>query len=354
MMNKYIDPELEKLRRLAINEQENIIDQYGDQLSVKTPFPEFFLKTVTDERLKTLAMEYNDLIRSLKVQVIKDNIQTTQKQVVEYSMTEEAYLKFCRDTLRLDTSRLYNDSSSCDFNGVKTRVFAIMPPYKKYPLIVISTAKQPPTEIPTLSDVDEAKLRKVLNGNFLIAGKSGAGKTYLLNYLLSKYYPKDKRVGIIQEFMEIYPPNDFSECLTTPPRVPGQKWNDLEFLTEQSNLMRYDTILVGEIKSSEAWPFVVNCSSGTRGGATIHGSDCQGALQRLRTLCLMSQGNLNDAVVDKFIKDAIDYVVYVEDAQVKDIKKVTTYNRGTFSLEPVEVGGMVQERPNFYGNNRRV
>lgn len=329
------DEALERLKVRAQRELEEFGDVYEDY-SEQVDFETFFSNTITDSQLKTMAMEYDPLSSVLKIQLIKNGMGNSVKDIVRYTMSADSYSNFCKKRLKLDTSKRFNDSSNILFKGVSTRIFAIMSPYKNNPLIVISTAKQPPDNIKTLSEIDEKKLIKVMTGNFLIAGKSGAGKTYLLNYLLNKYYPKKERIGIIQEFEEIYPPNEYTDTICTPPRVPGQQWNDLEFLTEQSNLMRYDRILVGEIKSSEAWPFIVNCASGTKGGATIHGQSPQGALQRLRTLCLLSKPNLNESVVDSFIKDAIDYVVYVDDMQVKEITELLTANNGKFSLGTVE------------------
>lgn len=336
------DPELRKLMEVTAEETKIIDEKMShegyDVFHSKEPIDQFFYSNISDASLKTMAISFDPLSSIAKVQLIKDSLGASKAMYkFEFPLSAEGYCGFCRQVLRIDPDKMYNDSKSEPYNGVPARIFAILRPYQDYPLVVISTAKEPPTEIDTLSDIDEAKLRKVLRGNFLIAGKSGAGKTYLLNYLLRKYYPKDARLGIIQEFNEIYPPNDYTDIICTPPRVPGQKWNDLEFLTEQTNLMRYDTVLVGEIKSSEAWPFVVNCASGTKGGATIHGTNPKSALQRLRTLCLLARDNINEDIVDKFIKDAIEYVVYVEDAKVKEIVKVGTVNKGNFSLEPLEV-----------------
>ena len=332
-MGNFVDENLEKLKQ--ISQQESVENQYSEQLEVTVPFEQFFLTNITSNLLKTMSMEYDVLSQVLKIQTIKDNFQGTMNKITTYSMAQEAYETFCEKYLHLDCKKQFNDSSNVTFNGVPVRVFAIMPPYKDTPLVVMSTAKKPPEKIEQLSDSDEKKLSMVLSSNFLICGISGAGKTYLLNYLLNKYFPKNRRVGIIQEFLEIYPPNEFTDLMTVPPRVPGQTYNDLEFLTEQSNLMRYDTLLVGEIKSSEAWPFVVNLASGTNGGATVHGTSSQSALQRLRTLCLLARTNLSSEVIDGFIKDAIEYVVYVEDAQVKSIDKLLTVNHGKYALEPV-------------------
>ena len=332
------DDNLEQLKKRLAEEKNSTDYEYDDNALQQVDFETYFDNNITDQHMRTMSLEFDPLKQELKIQVIKDSTNNgiNLNSVVRYNMHESKYESFCKDVLKIDCKRLYNDSSNVIFKGIPARIFAITTPYKKQPLVVISTAKQPPEKIASLSKSDEIKLMKVLRGNFLIAGKSGAGKTYLLNYLLSKYTPKTERIGIIQEFAEIYPPNEYTETITTPPRTPGQKWNDLEFITEQSNLMRYDRVLVGEIKSSEAWPFVVNCASGTKGGATIHGDSCQKALQRLKTLCLLAHSNLNEQSVNTFIKDAIDYVVYVDNGQVQDIVEVRLNNNGIFSLSPVK------------------
>lgn len=326
------DAELENLKKMVSAEQSDTIDDNR----VQGDFIQFFNQTIVDDSLKTMVIEYDKQSSTLKIQVFTYSLYAQTAKVYTYAAREESYLQFCREYLYLDTERDFSSSSNSFINGVAVRVFAIMPPYKEAPLIVISTAKKPPEKIPSISELDEKKLKEIVTDNFLIVGKSGSGKTYLLNYMLHKFFPKDHRLGVIQEFNEIYPPNEFTDLITTTTRVPGQAWNDLEFLTEESNLMRYDNIIVGEIKGSEAWPFVVNCSSGTHGGATVHGITPQGGLQRLRTLCLLARPNISESIVDSFIKDAINYVIMVENAQITSISQLVTVNKGKFSLDPLD------------------
>lgn len=339
-MNLKRDENLKKLRSLANSAAEEATRTSKEIKNFeKLDFPTLFDSVLTDEHLKTLAMTYDKYSRSTKLQIIMDGMQGGGSQMIQrYSMDPNAYEKFCRDRLHIDAAKPYNDSANVIYKGTHARVFAFTRPYSEYPNIVISTAKNPPDKINTLEEHTERILQYVLaNDNFLVAGKSGAGKTYLLNYILTKYFPKDRRLGLIEEFEEIYPPNEFTDVITTPPRVPGQAWNDLQFLTEQSNLCRYDNLIVGEVKSSEAWPLTVNAASGTRCGCTIHGTSGQGALKRLRTLCMLADKNLSPQVVDNFIKDAWDTVIYVDRGKVANILKINTVNNGTFSLEPYDL-----------------
>lgn len=322
-----------------LQELQGMIAQYkqeqpdkGNQLGLE----ELFLKTIVNDNLKTMAISYDAQQKIIKLQIIYNIAAPSKEELVYYQASDKAYLQFCKEVLGIDTNRNFNDSKNKLFDGVPARIFALMPPYKDFPLIVISTAKRIQEKLDTLNPEDEKRLQIAMQGNVLIVGASGAGKTTLLNYLLKKYTPDNERIGVIQEFQEIFPPNEMTDIMLIPPRTPGQAWNDLEVITEQTNLMRYDRVIIGEIKGSEAWPFVINCASGTKGTATLHGSSAQKALQRLRTLCLSASSNLSSSVIDGFIKDAIDYIIYVEDFYVKEIMALKLVNNGKFSLEAVE------------------
>lgn len=245
----YVDPQLETLKDIARTAEQQ---EYHAAVTSER-FDEVFVQAIIDDNVKTIAMEFNSSTNILSLQIIRDHLRVVNYKVHNFTMSQETYETFCRDTLKINLEAEYNDSSNVVIKGRFARIFAIMPPYKPLPLIVISTVKNPPEKIPTLGEREEKLLAEIINtSNVLIAGKSGSGKTYLLNYLLNKYMDKNKRIGIVQEFQEIISPNEFTDQMTVPPRKPEQKHNDLEFLTEQSNLMRYDLVIVGEIKGPEA------------------------------------------------------------------------------------------------------
>lgn len=323
---------LKELQNLVAENRDQRPQQKGQQ-----SLDSFFQKEIADSNLRTMSISYDPEKQYIKVQLIHNIAVPDIAETFCWQADSKSYLHFCKETLGINVERQYNDSVNKTYGGIPARIFAMLPPYKPFPLVVISTSKTPPDTLDALNSEDERRLKKAMEGNVLITGASGSGKTYLLNYLLKKHIPETERIGIVQEFQEIYPPNEYTDTMLIPPKTPGQPWNDLEIITEQTNLMRYDRVILGEIKGSEAWPFVINCASGTKGTATLHGSSAQKALQRLRTLCLSASGNLSSNVIDSFIKDAIDYVVYVEDHIVKEVKKLNLVNNGNFSLENVEV-----------------
>ena len=216
-----------------------------------------------------------------------------------------------------------------------TRVFAIMPPYSQTPSITISTTKQPPVHL-NQQIANDALLDEILHNNFIIVGGSGSGKTYLLNYMLSKFIKDDEKIGIMEEFSELIPPNDVTMKFIVPPPKSDQK-SKLRHITERSNLMRLDAIYVGEIKGDEAWPFIVNMASGTRGACTMHGDTAEHALSRLRALCQMEMPNID--VVNEFIAKSIRYIIVMNNHKITNIKRLEgTVMKNNFAMRDVAGG----------------
>lgn len=244
----------------------------------------------------------------------------------------EVYEEFCANILQMDLHERENCSRSILVDGVMTRVFAIMPPYALHPAVTISTTKRPPAHLDQ-QNVDDALLDTILHDNFIVVGGSGSGKTYLLNYMLSKFIHKEEKIGIVEEFSELIPPNDLTMKFIVPPPKSDER-SKLRHITEQSNLMRLDAIYVGEIKGAEAWPFVVNMASGTRGACTMHGDSAEHALARLRALCQMEMPNAD--VVNDFISKSIRYVIVMKKHRIMNIKKLEgTVMKGNFAAKDV-------------------
>lgn len=254
------------------------------------------------------------------------------KTIVQ-SMTAQEYLELC-EYVGIKENDDYNLSLSKPVGETSARVFAITRPISDYPNITISTSKNPPSSWHQ-AEV-EPHLENIMKENFLIVGASGAGKTYLFNYLLKSFHGgSNSKIGIIEEFNELLIPNKSTFRLSVPTAKPNEP-RLLEFITEQSNLMRIDYLYVGEIKGSEAYPFLRNLGSGTIGGATVHGSSARDGLDRFRDLCLSGGGHTESIV--KSISKTLKYVVYVRDRQIRHIAKLTgTAQLGTFQMTDVYI-----------------
>lgn len=288
-----------------------------------------------DYILKTIKA---NIFSFIKVKFKNNAVQITLKyndelqEVLFNSYTEDAYLEFCQDVLKIDKNEKYNCSRSLNIEGVKTRVFALMPPLCKYPDITISTTKQPPAKLEKQTIPDNV-FDEIVHDNFIIVGGSGSGKTYLMNYLLNRFIKENEQIALIQEFDELIAPNKFTSNIIVPPPKPGEE-SLLKFVTEQSNLMRLDAFYVGEVKGAEAWPMIVNMSSGTRGGCTLHGESAVKALNRLRALCQLAYPNKE--VIDEFIAKTIKYVIVMKNKNIQAIYRLTgTHVKNSFSIEEI-------------------
>lgn len=303
----------------SIQNQKGLLDNIG--------LNDYIIQLITSNVCSTIGIKYESntvMITTIygdSVKLVKFN---------DYSAEE--YFDFCKTILKIDEKEKYNCSISTEINGVRTRIYAVMPPLCQVPNITISTTKIPPETISNKTISDEL-FNKIVHSNFIISGASGSGKTYLANYLLNKYIRKDERIALIEEFGELIPPNELSSSIIVPPPKPGKE-SLLKFVTQQSNLMRLDAFYIGEVKGAEAWPMIVNMASGTRGGCTLHGDNAKHALARLRALC---QENCNSIeAIDEFISKSIDYIIEMNNRKIQNIYKLQgTHNKGNFAMQEV-------------------
>ena len=289
-----------------------------------------YVRNLIDSNLyTTLNIQFDGF--KVKVIFISDN----DTKVVSFpSYTDDAYYDFCSHLFELKKDEKYNFSNSKIIDGIRTRIFAIMPPLTKFPDITISTTKIPPTMLNKQTIPDEI-FNKIIHSNFMIIGGSGSGKTYLFNYLLNKFINPNERIALIEEFGELIPPNELTTQIIVPPPKPGQD-SLLQFITQQSNLMRLNSIYLGEIKGGEAWPMIINMASGTKGGFTMHGEDEKQALSRLRALCKMGCDSISEDIIDEFISKSLNYIIVMDHHNIKNIFKLTgTHIKNNFTLQEI-------------------
>lgn len=314
--------ELDKARMIL-----NKNDDTSEEPKIEMGLDEYISSTIAGNLCSTIGIFYSFGTVSITLKY-QGNI-----KLLKYNQySEKDYLDFCERLLKIDLKEKYNCSRSLLIEGVKTRVYALMPPLCSHPNITISTTKTPPAQLDKMTISDEVWY-EIVHSNFIIIGGSGSGKTFLLNYLLSRYIRKDERITLVGEFDEGVEPNEFTSTILVPPPKPNEE-NLLKFVTQQLNLMRLDAFYVMEVKGAEAWPMVVNMASGTRGGCTLHGENATQALNRLRALCQESCDN--DEAIDDFIAKSIKYVIVMKDTALQQIYKLTgMHHKNSFGLEEV-------------------
>lgn len=254
-----------------------------------------------------------------------------KKKTQVFNYSPDGYYRLL-EKLNIDYKKQYN-SSAWFYSETEDliRCYSMNPPLSKYPNVTISISKNP-REYQVDPEI-EPFIKDLSNSRFLLIGGTGSGKTTFLNQIL--YRQKDNsRIAFVEEFRELFPPNDNTFFLEVPEEIPGEPYL-FDFVIRKTNLMRINKMYVGELKGSETFSFINNLGAGIVGGSTIHGDSCDEGLQRARSL-MCAAGICDEQTCGDMIARAVDYAVYIEHYKVQDIKKLThVYNKtsGKFQMD---------------------
>lgn len=173
--------------------------------------------------------------------------------------------------------------------------------------------------------------------NILVSGSTQAGKTTLLNALVSAV-PLKSRVITIEEVFELRP--KLPDCValqTKPANLQGEGEIPLRRLIKEALRMRPSQIVVGEIREAESLDLLIALNSGLPGMATIHANSAKDAISKLQTLPLLAGENISHKFIAPVVAAAIDLVVHLSIApdgvrRILEIARVT----GRIELDRVE------------------
>ena len=174
--------------------------------------------------------------------------------------------------------------------------------------------------------------------NIQVSGSTQAGKTTLLNALVSAVSLKS-RVITIEEVFELRP--KLPDCValqTKPANLQGEGEVPLRRLIKEALRMRPSQIVVGEIREAESLDLLLALNSGLPGMATIHSNSARDAISKLQTLPLLAGENISHKFIAPIVAAAIDLVVHVSIAQdgfrrIIEVAHVT----GRIELDRVEI-----------------
>ncbi|WP_127714489.1 CpaF/VirB11 family protein [Halobacteriovorax sp. HLS] len=167
--------------------------------------------------------------------------------------------------------------------------------------------------------------------NILISGSTGSGKTSFISTLLSEA-DKEEHLIIIEDTHELISPNQCSTRLLSGPQN-GHSLNDY---CNYSLRLRPDRVIVGEIRSHECIPFILNANNGHKGLiGSIHANSAAKVPQRLSTLlCLYSKMNgINNDIALELIASGIDIIIHMEDKKVVEVIKLLNVECGVTHYE---------------------
>ena len=146
--------------------------------------------------------------------------------------------------------------------------------------------------------------------NILVSGSTQAGKTTLLNALVSAT-PFHNRVITIEEVFELKP--QLPDCVALQTRqanLQGEGEIPLRKLIKEALRMRPSHLVVGEIREAEALDLLIALNSGLPGMATIHANSARDAIAKLQTLPLLAGENISYQFVAPIVASTIDLIVH--------------------------------------------
>jgi pilus assembly protein CpaF len=160
----------------------------------------------------------------------------------------------------------------------------------------------------TMADLLEGIIKARLN--VLISGGTGSGKTTLLN-VMSGYIPETERIITIEDSAELQMQQPHVVRLETrPPNIEGKGEVRQRDLVRNSLRMRPDRIIVGEVRSDEAFDMLQAMNTGHDGSlTTVHANSPRDGLGRLENMVAMTGLDLPARMVRTQIASAINVVL---------------------------------------------
>lgn len=183
--------------------------------------------------------------------------------------------------------------------------------------------------------------------NILISGGTGSGKTTMLN-AISNYIPNNERVITLEDSAELQLQLPHVLRLETrPANVDGKGEVTLRDLVRNSLRMRPDRIVIGEVRSGEAFDMLQAMNTGHEGSlTTVHANNARDALSRLENMVSMAGLDMPAKAIRKQIASAIHIII--------QLSRLEDGSRRIISIQEIEgMEGEVITLSEIFKFNRR-
>ncbi|MEZ5681356.1 MAG: CpaF family protein [Erythrobacter sp.] len=148
--------------------------------------------------------------------------------------------------------------------------------------------------------------------NVLISGGTGSGKTTLLN-ALSSYIDGRERIVTIEDSAELQLQQEHVARLETrPANIEGRGEVTQRDLVKNALRMRPDRIILGEVRSGEAFDMLQAMNTGHDGSmTTVHANTARDSLARVEQMVGMSGIEISPTAARAQIASAINVVIQI-------------------------------------------
>jgi pilus assembly protein CpaF len=155
-------------------------------------------------------------------------------------------------------------------------------------------------------------LRKLVSGggNLIISGGTNSGKTTLLCALLNDLDRNVRLISIEDTFEIRYSGVDWVPLQARSANAEGIGEITIRQLVREALRMRPDRLVVGEVRSAEAFDLLLALNSGISGMGTIHAQSAEGALQKLFSLPLLAGANISEAFIKQLVAGAVSVIIH--------------------------------------------
>jgi pilus assembly protein CpaF len=148
--------------------------------------------------------------------------------------------------------------------------------------------------------------------NIVISGGTGTGKTTLLN-ALSSAIPNSERIISIEDPIEMRLQQPHVIAMEArPPNIEGKNEIAQRDLVRNALRMRPDRIIIGEVRSAEAFDMLQAMNTGHEGSlTTVHANSPRDALIRIENMVMMAGFDLPVRTIREQIASAIHLMVQI-------------------------------------------
>jgi pilus assembly protein CpaF len=165
--------------------------------------------------------------------------------------------------------------------------------------------------------------------NILISGGTGSGKTTLLN-AISNFIPNNERIITLEDSAELQLQLPHVLRLETrPANIEGKGEVTLRDLVRNALRMRPDRIVIGEVRSGEAFDMLQAMNTGHEGSlTTVHANNPRDALSRIENMVSMAGLDMPANAIRKQIASAIHLII--------QLSRLEDGSRRVISIQEIE------------------